>query len=89
MLGSLLHQKAKPPLFDMRDTPILQLRLEFLMRNFEDVSQLLGMIEPEHVRDGSNHARLEGDGIVLAKRMIKKRKKPEKFSLPHGMPSHV
>ena len=57
------------------------------MRNFEKVRQLLGVIEPEHVRDRSNHEHLEGDRIVFAKLMMKDRKKPEKFWLPHGMPS--
>ena len=71
----------------MIDTPIFQLRIELLMRNFEKVSQLFGVIEPEHVSDRSHHAHLEGDRIVFAKLVMKDRKKPEKFWLPHGMPS--
>ena len=59
----------------MIDTPILQLRIELLMRNFEKVRQLLGVIEPEHVRDRSNHAHLEGDRLVFAKLVMKDRKK--------------
>src|SRR3989442_15639192 len=57
------------------------------MRNFEKVSQLFGVIEPEHVSHGSNHEHLEGDRIVFSKLLIKERKKPEKFWLPHGRPS--
>ena len=57
------------------------------MRNFEKVSQLFGVIEPEHVSDRSNHEHLEGDRIVFSKLLMKDRKKPEKFWLPHGMPS--
>jgi hypothetical protein len=57
------------------------------MRNFEKVRQLFGVIEPEHVRDCSNHEHLEGDRIVCAKLVMKEGKKPEKFLLPHGMPS--
>ncbi len=71
----------------MIDTPIFQLRIELLMRNFEKVSQLFGVIEPEHVSDRSNHEHLEGDRIVFSKLLMKDRKKPEKFWLPHGMPS--
>ena len=71
----------------MIDTPIFQLRIELLMRNFEKVSQLFGVIEPEQVRDRSNHEHLEGNRIVFAKLVMKDRKKPEKFLLPHGMPS--
>src|SRR5882724_11027311 len=57
------------------------------MRNFEKVSQLFGVIKPEQVSDRSNHEHLEGDRIVFSKLVMKKRKKPEKFWLPHGMPS--
>jgi hypothetical protein len=57
------------------------------MRNFEKVSQLFGVIKPEHVCYGSNHERLEGDPIVFSELVMKDRKKPEKFLLPHGMPS--
>src|SRR2546422_6704496 len=71
----------------MIDTPIFQLRRELLMRNFEKVSQLFGVREPEQVSDRSNHEHLEGDRIVFAKLVMKDRKKPEKFWLPHGMPS--
>src|SRR6266446_6459914 len=71
----------------MIDTPIFPLRRELLMRNFEKVSQLFGVIEPEHVSDRSNHEHLEGDRIVFSKLVMKDRKKPEKFWLPHGMPS--
>src|SRR2546428_4621498 len=71
----------------MIDTPIFQLRRELLMRNFEKVSQLFGVIEPEQVSDRSNHEHLEGDRIVFSKLVMKDRKKPEKFWLPHGMPS--
>jgi hypothetical protein len=71
----------------MIDTPIFQLRRELLMRNFEKVSQLFGVIEPEQVSDRSNHEHLEGDRIVFSKRVMQDRKKPEKFWLPHGMPS--
>ena len=71
----------------MIDAPLFQLRLELLMRNFEKVRQLLGVIEPEHVRDRSNHAHLEGDRLVFAKLVMKDRKKPEKFLLPHEKPS--
>src|SRR5713101_5970475 len=71
----------------MIDTPIFQLRRELLMRNFEKVSQLFGVIEPEQVSDRSDHEHLEGDRIVFSKLLMKKRKKPEKFLLPHGMPS--
>src|SRR5437870_13238074 len=71
----------------MIDTPIFQLRRELLRRNFEKVSQLFGVIEPEHVSDRSNHEHLEGDRIVFSKLLMKDRKKPEKFWLPHGMPS--
>jgi hypothetical protein len=39
------------------------------------------------VSHGSNHAHLEGDRIVFSKLVIKERKKPEKFWLPHGRPS--
>jgi len=39
------------------------------------------------VSDRSNHEHLEGDRIVFAKLVMKDRKKPEKFLLPHGMPS--
>ena len=51
----------------MRDTPLFQLRRELLRRNFEKVSPWFGVIEPEHVRDRSNHEHLEGDRIVFAK----------------------
>jgi hypothetical protein len=71
----------------MINTPIFQLRRELLMRNFEKVSQLFGVREPEHVSDRSNHEHLEGDRIVFSKLVMKDRKKPEKFWLPHGMPS--
>jgi hypothetical protein len=71
----------------MRDTPIFPLRRELLRRNFEKGRQLFGVIEPEHVRDRSNHAHLEGDRIVVAKLVMKERQKPEKFWLPPGMPS--
>src|SRR3989441_12538636 len=71
----------------MIDTSIFQLRRELLMRNFEKVSQLFGVIEPEHVSDRSNHEHLEGNRIVFSKLLMKDRKKPEKFWLPHGMPS--
>src|SRR2546430_4339364 len=71
----------------MIDTPIFQLRRELLMRNFEKVRQLFGVIEPEHVSDRQHHEHLEGDRIVFAKLVMKDRKKPEKFWLPHGMPS--
>src|SRR2546422_5192963 len=87
LLSSLLDHKAQEHLFHMIDTPIFQLRRELLMRNFEKVSQLFGVIEPEHVSDRSNHEHLEGDRIVFAKLVMKDRKKPDKFLLPHGMPS--
>jgi len=57
------------------------------MRNFEKGSQWLGVRAPEHGSDRSNHEHLEGDRIVVAKLVRKERKKPEKFWLPHGMPS--
>ena len=71
----------------MRDTPILQRRRELLMRHCEKVSPWFGVIEPEHVRDRSNHEHLEGDRLVCAKLVMKERTKPEQFLLPHGMPS--
>src|SRR5262252_3495827 len=71
----------------MIDTPILQLRRELLMRNFKKVSQLFGVIEPEQVSDRQNYEHFEGDRIVFSKLVMKDRKKPEKFLLPHGMPS--
>jgi hypothetical protein len=40
------------------------------MRNFEKVSPLFGVREPEHVSDRSNHAHLEGDRIVFSKLVI-------------------
>ncbi len=57
------------------------------MRHFEKVRPLLGVIKPEHVCDRSNHERLEGDSIVFSELLMKDGKKPEKFLLPHGMPS--
>jgi hypothetical protein len=57
------------------------------MRHIEKVSQLLGIVEPEQVRDRSNYEYLEGNRIVFAKLLMKNRKKPDKFLLPHGMPS--
>jgi hypothetical protein len=49
----------------------LQRRIELLRRNFEKVRQWLGVIEPEHVSDRSNHEHLEGDRIVFAKLVMK------------------
>src|SRR5262249_32540562 len=60
---------------------------ELLRRNFEKVSPWFGVIEPEHVRDRSNHEHLEGDRLVFSKLVMKDRQKPDKFLLPHGMPS--
>src|SRR2546422_465947 len=77
LLSSLLDHKAQEHLFHMIDTPIFQLRRELLMRNFEKVSQLFGVIEPEHVSDRSNHEHLEGDRIVFSKLLMKDRKKQE------------
>src|SRR5262252_7942816 len=71
----------------MIDTPILQLRRELLMRNFKKVSQLFGVIEPEQVSDRQNYEHFEGDRIVFSKLVMKDRKKPDKFLLPHRVPS--
>jgi hypothetical protein len=71
----------------MIDTPIFELRIEFLMRNIEKICQVFGGVEPEQVSHGSDHEPLEGDRIVFAKLLMKERKKPEKFLLPHGRPS--
>ena len=71
----------------MIDTPIFQHARELWMRHFEKVRPLLGVIKPEHVCDRSNHERLEGDSIVFSELLMKDGKKPEKFLLPHGMPS--
>jgi hypothetical protein len=83
----LLDQKAPEHLFHLIDTPIFQHGIELLMRHVEKVSHLFGVIQPEHVCYGSNHARLEGDPMVFSELVMKDGKKPEKFLLPHGMPS--
>ena len=57
------------------------------MRNIEKVSHLFGVVEPEQVRQRSDHEYLEGDGIIFSKLLLKERKKPDKFLLPHGIPS--
>ena len=49
------------------------------MRNFEEICELFRVVEPEQVRDGSNHEHFEGNRIVFAKLVVKKRKKPGKF----------
>lgn len=55
------------------------------MRDTEKISQLLGVIEPEKMSESSRHEHFEGDAIAFAKLVVKKREKPGKFLLPHGM----
>ncbi len=57
------------------------------MRDIEKVSQLFGIIESEQVSQCSGHEYLEGDEIIFSKLLMKNRKKPGKFLLPHGIPS--
>jgi hypothetical protein len=71
----------------MIDTPMFQLRREVLMRNLKKVSQLFRIVEAKQVCYRSDHEHLEGDRIVGAKLVMKDGKKPDKFLLPHGMPS--
>jgi hypothetical protein len=58
------------------------------MRDFEIIRQLFGVVEPKQVGQRSHHEDLEGDGIVVSKLLMKNREKPDKFLLPHGMPSN-
>jgi len=55
------------------------------MRNTEKISQLLGIIKPENMRQGSRHEHLERDEIAFSKLVMKEREKPGKFLLPHGI----
>src|SRR5439155_497688 len=52
LFSSLLDHKAQEHLFHLIDTPLFQHGIELLMRNFEKVRQLFGVIKPEHVRYG-------------------------------------
>jgi hypothetical protein len=45
------------------------------------------VIESAYVSDREDHKHCEGDRIVFAKRLMKNRKKPDQFLLPHGIPS--
>jgi len=71
----------------MVDAPILERGRELLMRQIEKISQLFGVIESEYVSDRSDHKHFEGDRIVFSKLVMKNRKKPDQFLLPHGIPS--
>jgi hypothetical protein len=50
-----------------------------LRRDTEKIRQLFGVIEPEKMRESSRHKHFEGDEVVLAKLVVKKREKPGKF----------
>jgi len=71
----------------MVDAPILEFGIELLMRQIEKISSLFGVIESEYVSDRYDHKHFEGDRIVFAKLLMKNRKKPDQFLLPHGIPS--
>src|SRR5687768_4701961 len=53
------------------------------MRHCEIIRQLFGIIESQQVRYCLHHEDLKGDGIVFPKLLVKNRKKPDKFLLPH------
>jgi hypothetical protein len=57
------------------------------MRNIKKIRQLFGVREAEHVGHSSDHEHCEGDRVVLSELLVKNGEKPEKFLLPHGMPS--
>ena len=82
MLCCLLDHKAKEHGFEVIYAPTLQLYLELLMRNIEKICQLLGIVKPEQMREGSRHEDLKGDTVALAKLVMKEGEKPGKFLLP-------
>jgi hypothetical protein len=57
------------------------------MRNVEKVGELLRVVKAKQVSDGKHHDGLEGNRIAFSEVSLKKREKPGKFLLPHGMPS--
>jgi hypothetical protein len=85
MLYCLLNHKAQKHFFEVIDTPILQLYIELLMGNIEKIRQLLGVIHPEKMCKGSSYEYLEREKIAFAELVMKERKKPGKFLLPHGI----
>ena len=59
--------------------------IDLLMRNIEKVCQLLGIVKPKKMRQGSRHEDLKGDTVTSAKLVMKEGKKPGKCLLPHGI----
>src|SRR6266496_5021550 len=59
------------------------------MRNIKKIRQLFGVREAEQVGHSSDHEHFEGDRVVFSELLVKNGEKPEKFWLPHGMPSDV
>jgi hypothetical protein len=55
------------------------------MRDTEKIRQLLGVIEPEKMRESESHEHLEGDETAFANLLVKNGEKPGKFLRPHGM----
>jgi hypothetical protein len=85
MRSCLRDHPAKEPFFEGIDTPILQLRRELLMRNSEQIRQVLRVKKPEKMRKGSRHEDLKCDAVALAKLVMKEGEKPGTFLLPHGI----
>jgi hypothetical protein len=81
----LLDPKAQEHFFEVIYTPILQLRIELLMRNIEKIRQLLRVKKPKKMRKGSRHEHLDSEAVALAKLVMKEGEKPGKFLLPHGI----
>jgi hypothetical protein len=85
MRDSLLHQKADEHFFAMVDAPMLSCGRELLMRDTEQVRQLLGVRDPEKRRESPHHEPCEGDAVALAKLVVQEGEKPGKFLWPQGM----
>jgi hypothetical protein len=58
------------------------------MRHLKQVSHLFRIVEAKPVCHGSDHEHLAGDRIICSKLVMKEGKKPDKFLLPHGIPSN-
>jgi hypothetical protein len=59
------------------------------MGNIEKVSELLGIVVAKQVGDSQYHDCLKGNRIAFSEVSLKKREKPGKFLLPHGMPPMI
>jgi len=84
-LDGLFDHPSDAPGLPVRDTPILSLSLERLLRHPANISQWLGVVKPDPMRQGSPHEPLASDAIAWATLVLTASAQPGQCLLPHGI----